>query len=141
MQPANQLDYSKCMWGDIDCASALWSSQKDMQQPVSQTHASKLWAGPDEPPEPVPRHIGRTSMKNVLHRASQTSNRPHAKLQSRASRLTLLNSMRGPEHTAVAAIQPRMRMRILTRPDNPLANFSHQISNKKLRITHCEGIR
>ena len=24
MQPANQGDYSKCLWGDIDCASAPW---------------------------------------------------------------------------------------------------------------------
>ena len=34
------------------------------------------------------------------------------------------------ECTAVAAIQLRMRMRSLTRPENLLANFSHQISNK-----------
>ena len=46
-----------------------------------------------------------------------------------------------PECTAVAAIQLRMRMRILTRPENSLANFSHQISNKKLRVKHCEGMR
>ena len=38
------------------------------------------------------------------------------------------------ECTAVAAIQLRMQMWILTRPENSLANFGHQISNKKLRI-------
>ena len=44
------------------------------------------------------------------------------------------------ECTAVAAIQ--LRMRILTRPKNKLlANFRHQISNKRLRIQRCEGIR
>ena len=47
----------------------------------------------------------------------------------------------GAECTAVAAIQLRMRMRILTRPENSLANFSHQTSKKKLRIRRCEGIR
>ena len=36
-----------------------------------------------------------------------------------------------PECTAVAAIQLRMRMRILTRPENSLANYNHQITNKK----------
>ena len=46
-----------------------------------------------------------------------------------------------PECTAVAATWLRMRMRILTRPENSLANFRHQISNKKLRIRCCEGIR
>ena len=46
-----------------------------------------------------------------------------------------------PECTAVAAIRLRMRMRILTRPRNSLANFWLQISNKKLRIRRCEGIR
>ena len=55
-------------------------------------------------------------------------------------------SKKGPkwcsaECTAVAAIQLRMRMRILTRPANSLANFSHQITNKKLQIKRCEGIR
>ena len=45
------------------------------------------------------------------------------------------------ECTAVAAIRLRMGMRILTRPENSLANFSHQISEKKLRIRRCEGIR
>ena len=80
MQPANQGDCSKCLWGDIDCASVPWPNRKDMQQPASQIYAPKLWAGPDEPPKPVPQHIGRTLMKNVLPRASQTSNRPHAKL-------------------------------------------------------------
>ena len=39
----------------------------------------------------------------------------------------------GSECTAVAAIWLRMRMRLLVQPENPLANFSHQISNKKLR--------
>ena len=82
MQPANQGDCSKCFWGDIDCASVPWPNRKDMQQPASQIYAPKLWAGPDEPPKPVPQHIGRTLMKNVLPRASQTSNRPHAKLPS-----------------------------------------------------------
>ena len=80
MQPANQGDYSKCLWGDIDRASAPWPNQKDTQQPASQIYAPKLWAGPHEPPKPVPQHIGGTLMKNVLPRASQTSNRPHAKL-------------------------------------------------------------
>ena len=42
-----------------------------------------------------------------------------------------------PECTAVAAIQLRMRMRILT--GNSLANFSHQISNKQLRIGVANG--
>ena len=46
-----------------------------------------------------------------------------------------------PECTAVSAIQLRMRMRILTRPENSLANLSHQISNIELRIKRCEGIR
>ena len=46
-----------------------------------------------------------------------------------------------PECTAVAAVQLRMRMRILARPKLSLANFSHPISNKKLRIHRCEGIR
>ena len=45
------------------------------------------------------------------------------------------------ECTAAAAIQLRMRMRILMRPENSLANFNHQIANKKLRIRRCEGIR
>ena len=45
------------------------------------------------------------------------------------------------ECTAVAAIPLRMRMRILTRPENSLANFCHQISNEKLRTERCEGIR
>ena len=45
------------------------------------------------------------------------------------------------ECTAVAAIQLRMRMQILTRSENSQANFSHQISNQKLRIRRCEGIR
>ena len=40
---------------------------------------------------------------------------------------------RRAECTAVAAIQLRMRMQILPRPENPLANFRHQISNKKMR--------
>ena len=44
------------------------------------------------------------------------------------------------ECTAVAAIQLRMRMRILTRPEDSLAKFSRQISKKKLRIKRCEGI-
>ena len=47
----------------------------------------------------------------------------------------------GAECTAVAAIQLRMRMRILTRPENSLANLNHQTSKKKLRIQRCEGIR
>ena len=34
-----------------------------------------------------------------------------------------------------------MRMQILTRPENSLANFNHQIPNKKLQIKRCEGIR
>ena len=45
------------------------------------------------------------------------------------------------ECTAVAAIQLRLRMRILTCPENSLANFSDQIPNKKLQIKCCEGIR
>ena len=45
------------------------------------------------------------------------------------------------ERTAVAAIWLRMQKRILTRPENSLANSSHEISNKKLRIKRCEGIR
>ena len=45
------------------------------------------------------------------------------------------------ECTVVAAIQLRMRMRILMRPKNSIANFSHQISHEKLRIKRCEGIR
>ena len=45
------------------------------------------------------------------------------------------------ERTAVAAIQLRMRMQILTRPENSLANFCHQISKKRLQIKRCEGIR
>ena len=57
-----------------------------MQQPASQIYAPKFWAGPDEPPKPVPQHIGRTLMKTVLPRASQTSNRPHAKLPTQAMR-------------------------------------------------------
>ena len=48
---------------------------------------------------------------------------------------------KGTERTAVVAIQLRMRMRILTRPENSLVNFNHQITNKKLRIKRCEGIR
>ena len=36
--------------------------------------------------------------------------------------------------TAVAAIRLRMRMRILTCPENSLANFGHEISKGKLRI-------
>ena len=46
----------------------------------------------------------------------------------------------GTERTAVAAMQLRMRMRILTRPENLLANFGLQISDKKLRIQRCELI-
>ena len=46
-----------------------------------------------------------------------------------------------PECTVVAAIQLRMRMRILTRPEHSLANFNHQTSKKKLRIQRCERIR
>ena len=88
MQPANQGDYSKCLWGDIECAGAPWLSQKDMQQPASQIYAPKLWSGPDEPPKPVPQHIGRTLMNNVQPRASKTSNRPHAKLPKISQRLT-----------------------------------------------------
>ena len=45
--------------------------------------------------------------------------------------LSSVNVHPGAERTAVAAIWPRMRMRILTRPENSLANFSRQISNKK----------
>ena len=45
------------------------------------------------------------------------------------------------ECAAVAAIRLRMRMRLLTRPENSLANFGHQILRKKLRITRCESIR
>ena len=48
--------------------------------------------------------------------------------------------MGGAECTAVAAIRLRMRMRILTRPENSLANFGRQISKRKLRIKRCEGI-
>ena len=44
------------------------------------------------------------------------------------------------ERTAVAAIQLRVRMRILMRPENSLANLSRQISNIKLQIKLCEGI-
>ena len=47
----------------------------------------------------------------------------------------------GPECTAVAAMQLRMRMRILTRPENSLANFGRQISKGKLRIKRCQLIR
>ena len=43
-----------------------------------------------------------------------------------------------PECTAVAAIQLRMRMRILTRPENLLAILSHKTSKKKSRIRPCE---
>ena len=43
------------------------------------------------------------------------------------------------ECTTVAVT--RLRMRILTRPKNSLANFLHQIQNKKLRIRRREGIR
>ena len=47
-----------------------------------------------------------------------------------------------PDGTTVAAIWLRMlRMRILTRPEDSLANFGRQISNKKLRIKRCEEIR
>ena len=53
----------------------------------------------------------------------------------------LLQIQSAPECTAIAAIRLRMRMRILTRPDNALVYLSHQISNKKLRIKRCEGIR
>ena len=42
------------------------------------------------------------------------------------------------ECSAIAAIRLRMRMRILTRPENSLANFRREISNKKLRIWRCE---
>ena len=42
---------------------------------------------------------------------------------------------------AVATIRLRMRMRILTRPENSLANLRHQLSQKKLRIKHCKLIR
>ena len=41
----------------------------------------------------------------------------------------------GSERTAVAAIQLRMRMRILTRPENSLANFNHQITNKSCELS------
>ena len=34
-----------------------------------------------------------------------------------------------------------MRMRILMRPENSLANFSHQVSNQKLQIKCREGMR
>ena len=34
-----------------------------------------------------------------------------------------------------------MRVRILTLPEDSLANVSYQISNERLRIKHCEGIR
>ena len=57
----------------------------------------------------------------------------------------LMNTLRfriGSEYAAVAcAIQLRMRMRILTRPENSLANFGHQFWNNKLRSKCCEGIR
>ena len=55
--------------------------------------------------------------------------------------LWILCSTLESECTAVAAIQLRMRMRILTRPENSLANFKDQTSKKKLRIRRCEGIR
>ena len=45
------------------------------------------------------------------------------------------------ECTAVAAIRLRMRMRILTRPENSLANCGNQVPKKKLRIQRCEGVR
>ena len=38
----------------------------------------------------------------------------------------------------IAAIRLPMRMRILMRPENLLANFGHKISKKKLRIKLCE---
>ena len=47
----------------------------------------------------------------------------------------------GAECTAVAAIQLQMRMRILTHPENSLANLIHLISKQKLRNKRCEGIR
>ena len=70
--------------------------------------------------------------------ATQGLHRSHPKCKNVAA-LTNKTRFLGlvTECTVVAAIQLRMRMRILTRPDNSLANFGHQISNKKLRI-ECE---
>ena len=55
-------------------------------------------------------------------------------LQGNDRRAGSRQSLSKPECTVVAAMQLRIRMRILMRPDNSLATFSHQISNKKLRI-------
>ena len=57
------------------------------------------------------------------------------------SDLLVTSKIAQSDRTAVAAIHLQMRMRILTRPENSLAKFNHQISNKKLRIKRCEGIR
>ena len=52
----------------------------------------------------------------------------------------------GSECAAVAAIQLRMRMRILTRPENSLATFNHQTQRKSCEFSvakeftsECEG--
>ena len=58
----------------------------------------------------------------------------HQQYETWKFRLCSDESVSGAECTAVAAIRLRMRMRILTRPENSLANFRHQISNKKLRM-------
>ena len=44
-------------------------------------------------------------------------------------------NMSGTECTAVTAIQLRMRMRILTRPENSLANFNHQTTTKSCELS------
>ena len=53
----------------------------------------------------------------------------------------LMQRLNFPGTWADAAIQLRMRMRILTRPRNSQANSGHQISKEKLRIKRCEGMR
>ena len=52
--------------------------------------------------------------------------------------LNIVRRLAAAECTAVAAIWLRMRMRILARPENALANCWHEISKKKLRIKLCE---
>ena len=81
MQPANQRDYSKCFWGDIDCASAPWMVKPKKYAKTGKPNLrTQIMGGTRWTPKNSSTTHWRTLIKKMLPRASQTSNRPHAKL-------------------------------------------------------------
>ena len=122
------LKTSQTLSKPLKTSENLWNppSQRSSQRP------SQRQIFLSEPLSPVaPNRVAPWNSWNSL--PSESSCFP-SKL---SKKLTIATT----ECTAVAAIRLRMRMRILTRPENSLANFGHQVPKKKLRIKRCEGIR